>query len=135
MLTPEEAKRLEREHRVKWLVALIAFVTLMFAAGLLAYALVGPEPQVDTVTLNEDESYTFDNTSLISGGFYLKYVKWSEDRLVFRYLSNNDRNVFHVAAKPGTTFIVNKRVVKVESVTDVIHTIRLTITPIKTDDK
>lgn len=135
MLTPQEEKMLDREHRGYRIVFTGMFVTLIIAIAIAAYILSKPAiPEPDVVTLDEDQSYTFKNTSLLTGSYYLRYVKWSEDRLVFRYLSNDDRNVFHVAAKPGTSFVVNKHRIEVESVKDVIHTIRLRITPIKQAD-
>lgn len=135
MLTPQEEKTLEREHRRYRHLFIGMVLALILAAAGAAYILSQPvAPKPDVVTLDENESYTFKNTSLLAGGYYLDYVKWSEDRLVFRYLSNDDRTVFHVAAKPGTSFTVNKHRVEVESVKDVIHTIRLRITPIKQAD-
>lgn len=131
MLTKQEEKRLDREHRRHRNLFIGMLVALAIAAAGAAYILSQPvTPKPDIVTLDEDQSYTFKNTSLLAGGYYLRYVKWSENRLVFRYLSNDDRNVFHVAAKPGTSFTVNHHRVEVESVKDVIHTIRLRITPI-----
>lgn len=135
MLTPQEEKLLEREDRRYRNLFLGMLLALILAVAGAAYILSQPvDLKPDVVTLDEDESYTFKNTSLLTGGYYLRYVKWSEDRLVFRYLSDDDRNVFHVAAKPGTSFVVNKHRVEVESVEDVIHTIRLRITPIKQAD-